>query len=1770
MNWRLADQGDLMAVMRRAFAFPLFALFAWLLASAAFAQSTPAPADATPPAPAAVKPAPAKPAPAPRIEFNHNQTGFQLTGAHILARCETCHIQGIFKGTPKDCASCHLSGGRAATLNTVLKPTDHISVTSGSACEACHQSTSQFSVWRMDHTLTTATCSACHSGQSFNGTTFTAKGSQHISTMADCKICHTSTNSFLPPFVSRFDHIDVAPGTCNTCHNGATAMGKPPAHMPTGSRSCDECHTMPLSGDLVGTFATWRMDHTGITSNCASCHNGRTFVGIKNSQPLHKPTNHIPVTSDCSVCHFDTTVPGGFVNWSQPMDHSTAAIGSSSCATCHGAGKTFIGSPTVVTLPTGSGAHIPTTKTCDTCHYKDHVQPYSSFANWTMDHTGITSGCQTCHGTTTQLFPGVMNQNAGHPDTTALKLPDCVSCHTVTTPGGFGTFSYNGSANFNPHLPPAYPNGGVGYQGQSRCDNCHGSSGPIKAPGIVMGHIPFNSGTDCGTCHSSIIASFAKLTLSSDEHASVTLSSCETCHASGKSFPGLGTPIKTPASVKHIPLNSGASCVPCHSATSKASGGFGGRDWTTAMDHTYVNTASCNACHAKPANSGFTSTTPLVIKTTSNQAYAGGGHIPVTSDCVVCHSKTYGAGDFNTSWTMGSTGHSAVNTGSCSGCHAKSVADYVFAPSVPVIGALTTNVGYASSGIWFHRTAGNAPTSECNSCHGSLTTFLGATSAHKHVAADAGNCISCHGGSGGGGKGMITNHITTSAQCDACHTTWNTAANLANETGVFAACSTNPKSCMGAAGHAKVSATCTDCHKSTGNQSITGGTATVTVVGTPTKHIPMANNAACDTCHGKVYTSFARSDWPTAMKHNSAVIDLSACKTCHGSTVYNTFTATPALSIKPIPAGSGSAGHIPVSAGSDCLSCHSNGNYNVGGFTQAWSGTTMNHTSGVIDPSSCSVCHAKGVADYTYATGVKVIGSQTTSAPYSANPWHTLTGKSPTADCTQCHTSTTTFLEATGYTHLGTETGKCLTCHNGSGGGRIKIPNHIATTATASCDACHTTWFATGANVSGRFGDCSISPSPNSCMGSTGHALVTGACNSCHISSGIKTITGGSQTVTIKSVGSVTHIPVVASAACESCHTKTYTSFARGDWPTAMVHTAAVIAVTRCDACHGASKTYDGATIKTINSAGVSHIPVTGDCVSCHGNIYTSFAKSSSAWVAASATIHASGNINIGSCDTCHKSGNNSYTSLTIRTTPTQAVGPNASGHIPVTGDCGLCHRSGNYTTSGFTQSWTGANMQHGAVSVGNCSDCHARAVADYTFASGVKVIGSQTSPPPAGTSAFHTVGANAPTGDCAGCHSSFTTFAGAVGGGHTGTDSHNCSTCHKTGGSGKAKIANHVATIAECDYCHTSSYKATTAASMGGFADCSTNAASCMSTSSKHSLMTAYTTCNTCHKTTGDSTITGGTSTVSVKGQLAGHLAYTAGTQCSSCHTSANSTFAAGSFAQTWTGGSFGGHSYLVNGGKSTCNSCHTGQSFPTGVTPVAKGTSPPHITTAQQCDVCHNTSNNTTTFANVPTFTAAMHSANGNATAGCSVCHNNVAGVAKVFQGVSPKPLPAAHITTTQTCETCHKSTTTFAGQNVGWVMSHTGNTLPCSSCHNGQTFTTSVIPVNVTTHYIGAKPHIPLTTLSTMAGNAGIECSVCHTSTTSFLTEKMNHGTMKGGINPGGCATCHNSTANYLGSQQKKTLGNHEGSKTTDDCSKSGCHKPLGNRGTAYTSW
>jgi len=99
--------------------------------------------------------------------------------------------------------------------------------------------------------------------------------------------------------------------------------------------------------------------------------------------------------------------------------------------------------------------------------------------------------------------------------------------------------------------------------------------------------------------------------------------------------------------------------------------------------------------------------------------------------------------------------------------------------------------------------------------------------------------------------------------------------------------------------------------------------------------------------------------------------------------------------------------------------------------------------------------------------------------------------------------------------------------------------------------------------------------------------------------------------------------------------------------------------------------------------------------------------------------------------------------------------------------------------------------------------------------------------------------------------------------------------------------------------------------------------------------------------------------------------------------------------------------------------------------------------------------------------------------------------------------------------------------------------------------------------------AKPsnHIPEAQL---LGGAAMDCNSCHSSTSSWSSEKMNHNASLGN-GAGWCKACHTKGTAFLGDMEKKSL-NHEAKSGTvpTDCSMSGCHRPLGSKGAAYSKW
>jgi hypothetical protein len=211
------------------------------------------------------------------------------------------------------------------------------------------------------------------------------------------------------------------------------------------------------------------------------------------------------------------------------------------------------------------------------------------------------------------------------------------------------------------------------------------------------------------------------------------------------------------------------------------------------------------------------------------------------------------------------------------------------------------------------------------------------------------------------------------------------------------------------------------------------------------------------------------------------------------------------------------------------------------------------------------------------------------------------------------------------------------------------------------------------------------------------------------------------------------------------------------------------------------------------------------------------------------------------------------------------------------------------------------------------------------------------------------------------------------------------------------------------------------------------------------------------------------------------------------------------------------------------SCASCHNGTQ--------AQGKPTVHIPTSQSCDSCHRVG-----LAWLPLITPYSHT--GVAPGTCANCHS------PAYPGMDVKP--ASHLPTTAACDACHRS---FAAWTPA-TFNHAG-VAPgtCQSCHGGSYQGVVGKPAN----------HIPTVTPSGMPGN---ECSLCHSSTTSFGTERMNHGTMQTS-----CIVCHDSSSNYQGRMDKinRSSGDHRNHGAAGkDCSSAGCHRPLGTRGTPYTRW
>jgi hypothetical protein len=219
-------------------------------------------------------------------------------------------------------------------------------------------------------------------------------------------------------------------------------------------------------------------------------------------------------------------------------------------------------------------------------------------------------------------------------------------------------------------------------------------------------------------------------------------------------------------------------------------------------------------------------------------------------------------------------------------------------------------------------------------------------------------------------------------------------------------------------------------------------------------------------------------------------------------------------------------------------------------------------------------------------------------------------------------------------------------------------------------------------------------------------------------------------------------------------------------------------------------------------------------------------------------------------------------------------------------------------------------------------------------------------------------------------------------------------------------------------------------------------------------------------------------------------------------------------------------------------CSSCHSG-AYPGAV---GKPANALHAGVTGGCESCHKSTSSwgVVNFAHSP--------ANAVGTGTCDTCHNGSTARGKPPNHI-PVPAGAAR------CDSCHRSQSSWT---ASMAMNHAVvTTATCKSCHGGA----------YTGAGASAKPsnHIPEVQL--LAG-ATMDCNACHTATTSWGAMRMNHNNSQGN-GAGWCKACHDRSTAWLGDMEKKSL-THERSTGVTDCSQSGCHRPLGNKGSPYTRW
>jgi hypothetical protein len=603
--------------------------------------------------------------------FDHQQTGWKLSGKHAQTPCKQCHTEKraggnqSYLGTSPECKNCH------GEYHGQGEKTDL------TQCEECHNA---FSWQKLNADLT------------FNhekNTRFPRTG-KHL--QVECKQCHQDSKQFGPMELQGCQscHKDPHPAgifkslICEDCHvTSAFKNTQGFDHKSTGwalkgkhqQAKCLDCHQWKNWAPPSQDCASCHEDvHRGQFDgqNCDKCHQEKSFKDLifnHNTQshfPLkgkhqkvecgkcHPDGKYKPITKECRECHQEDNPHGTTygdekcskchspVGWKNThFDHSITGFdleerhSDQPCFRCH---------------PAGTQAKDDTRSECSYCHKDIHFGQFQIKINDALpSNPESKEDCNRCHQGFSQWSISFFDHNkisrfeinGKHQE---LKCDDCHknghfkpidqacgNCHQNFHEGQFSkacdqchqTSGWQKLKEFNHQTQTQYPL--LGLHQKVDCGKCHLDNRykPIQSE-CHQCHLDIHKGekgSHCEKCHQldgwdtnqSIAHDFGAFRL---EGVHNTLP-CERCHGENrkKELSGTGPECKNCHIDPHFG-SFGPMCNECHTQNEFLPSTFlhNQTGFRLSGAHRFVE---CRACHP-------------------NRIYGG-----LSNDCSFCHTDTF-------------------------------------------------------------------------------------------------------------------------------------------------------------------------------------------------------------------------------------------------------------------------------------------------------------------------------------------------------------------------------------------------------------------------------------------------------------------------------------------------------------------------------------------------------------------------------------------------------------------------------------------------------------------------------------------------------------------------------------------------------------------------------------------------------------------------------------------------------------------------------------------------------------------------------------------------------------------------------------------------------------------------------------------------------------------------------------------------------------------------------------------------------------------------